>query len=83
MKDNYPPYAIKVSFKPLSGKRVTYRVWTKDGASYWAACGNSGKECNLEAAMRAAREYILMGVNGLPSHGSRGVFNHASGQQSS
>lgn len=72
----YPPNAMKVVFQPLSGKTVKYRVWTNDGAFYWAANGHSGKELTLELAMRAAREYILYGVNGLAGHGEyRGVLN--------
>jgi hypothetical protein len=77
MKDNFPANAMVIKFKALGGKLVRYRVWSKDKHYYWAALGNSGREETLEAAMRAAREYILMGVNGLKSHGEyRGVFSN-------
>ena len=69
MKDNFPANAMVIKFKALGGKLVRYRVWSKDKHYYWAALGNSGREETLGAAMRAAREYILMGVNGLKSHG--------------
>lgn len=76
---DYPPTAMKVTFKPLGEKQVTYRVWKKGNDCFWYANGHSGKEATVEAAMRAAREYITMGVSGLKSHGeNRGVFNNAS-----
>ena len=75
----YPPSAMKIAFKPLVGKVVNYRIWSVGGEYYWFALGNSGREATVEAAMRAAREYILMGVSGLKSHGEyRGVLNDAS-----
>jgi hypothetical protein len=78
MKDNFPANALVIKFKPLIGRLVRYRVWIKGDKYYWAACGNSGMEVNLEAAMRAAREYILMGVNGMQSHGEyRGVLSES------
>lgn len=76
MRDNFPSNALTVKFKALGGKLVRYRVWAKDNHYYWSANGNTGREETLEAAMRAAREYILMGVNGLKSHGEyRGFFS--------
>jgi hypothetical protein len=76
MKNNIPANAMTIMFKALGGKYTRYSVWSKDGHFYWATLGNTGREDNLEAAMRAAREYILMGVNGLKSHGEyRGVFS--------
>jgi hypothetical protein len=79
MKDNFPAYSMKVVFKPLSGKRVKYRVWAKWNKFYWAAQGANGEEDTLEAAMRSAREWILLGVNGLKSHSDyHGVLTHAS-----
>jgi hypothetical protein len=77
---DYPPDAFKVTFKPLSGKTMRYRIWSKDGYYYWYACGHSGKEATQEAAMRAAREWINLGVSGLKSHGEiHGVFHAGRG----
>lgn len=70
---DYPPDAIRVIFQPLSGKRVRYRIWKRDGKYYWAAAGHSGKEDTQEAAMRAAREWIEFGIHGLVSHGRTGA----------
>jgi hypothetical protein len=76
MSHNYPSNAMIIKFKPLGSKPACYRVWLSDNHYYWDACGNSGREETQEAAMRAAREYILMGVNGLKSHGEyHGVLN--------
>ena len=84
MKDNFPSNALVVKFKPLVGKSVRYRVWSIGGEYFWAALGFNGKEATIEAAMRAAREYILMGIHGLQSHGNfRGVGDYAGRQQGS
>jgi hypothetical protein len=78
MRDNHPSNALRVPFKPLIGKRTIYFVWSKDNKFYWSTLGQSGTEVTLEAAMRAAREYILYGVNGMKSHGEyRGVFDES------
>lgn len=76
MKDNHPKNAIKIPFKPLGAKQAIYWVWSSGNNYYWSCQGQSGKEDNLETAMRAAREWVLYGINGLASHGEyRGVGN--------
>lgn len=72
---NYPIDSRKITFKPLSGKVVKYRVWGKGNDFYWYAQGHSGKESTLEAAMRAAREWINFGLAGIKSQKSHGVFH--------
>jgi hypothetical protein len=81
MKDNHPNSAIKISFKPLNGKKVRYWIWEKGGKYYWSCLGQSGQEVDQEGAMRAAREWALFGINGLASHGQyRGVGNESGSQ---
>lgn len=76
MKDHFPKDAFVIKFKPLNSSTVKYRIWPTCDSWCWAALGHSGKEATQEAAMTAAREYILMGVNGLKSYGKyRGVFS--------
>lgn len=81
MSLNFPDNARRVIFKPLAGKTVKYWIWEKGGKWYWFTQGNSGEEATQELAMAYAREYIIMGVHGLKSHGEyHGVLN-AVGQQ--
>lgn len=65
---HYPNDAMRVTFKPLQGPVARYRIWVKTDGYYWYAKGHSGKEVSLEAAMRAAREWINLGIAGLKSH---------------
>jgi hypothetical protein len=81
MKDNHPAHALKVPFQPLNGKRVKYWVWNVGNEYYWSCLGASGKEKTMEAAMRAAREYVLYGVSGMPSLRTyRGVLDESRSQ---
>lgn len=74
--NNYPPDSRKIIFKPLTGPAVKYRIWVKDNSYYWYAKGNSGREKSLEAAMRAAREWIGLGLAGIKSQVEHhGVFH--------
>lgn len=76
---NHPDNAIKVSFCPFGGHNTKYYIWQIWSWFYWEAQGTGGREANQEAAMRAAREYISLGVNGLKSHGEHHtVFNNES-----
>jgi hypothetical protein len=63
---NYPVDAEQITFKPITGKRVTYYIWHKTVAFdftrwYWYAMGQCGYEHTREEAMDAARRYLTEG----------------------
>lgn len=63
--NNIPSHAISINFwygKNLTGK---FHVWEKgEGKWYWDAFGNNGEAKSYDAAIAAAREYIMNDYKG-------------------
>jgi hypothetical protein len=69
MSQNYPPNAKKMVFKPIKGRSVTWRLWSREISMgiiqwYWYALGQAGYQPTQEEAMAAARRWIKDGWAG-------------------